>query len=138
MNLKKSYDPRLKYTMETSLVRVVSLPHVNVGGAETGQLLAELLCLWILSFSAAPCTHNSTLSRTLVYVHTCLHLWPYAHTKTHTGVIHADTCTRAHTHIDRENYKLTKSAAAPVPNQLSQLPHSCQIIHSNTHICTYP
>lgn len=70
-------------------------PSVNVGGVESWQLLAELLCPWLLGFCAAPSTYNTALSRTAANVHTCLHLWPYGRTETR---VLERARARAHTH----------------------------------------
>lgn len=124
--------------MKISMVRVVSFTLVNLRGAETGQLLAELLCPWILGFSAPPFTQNSTLSLTVVNVHTCLHLGPYAHTQRHTWGPYVQTRVHEHTLREQEKYKLTnyllqhlfKISNPSCPADVMQ--------HSHMHMHTYP
>lgn len=95
----KSYDIKVcDLKLVSSELRVV--PCVNVGGAETGQLLAELLCPWLLGFCPAPSAHNGTLSRTAANVHTCFYICGHMHT--HRDTHGAHTCKtrvleRAHT-----------------------------------------
>lgn len=85
-------------------VRVVGFLHVNWEGAETWQLLAELLCPWLLGFPPPPSTHNGTLSLTLINAHTCLCICGHMHslTETHKEAIHRDTCAK-NTHCENDS-----------------------------------
>lgn len=69
-----------------------------------GQLLAELLCPWLLGFCPAPSTHNGTLSCTAANVHTCFYICGHMHTQRHTrGPYVQDTCAGARTHRTHPN-----------------------------------
>lgn len=73
--------------------------HVSRGGAATGQLLAELLCPWLLGFLPAASTHSSTLSLTLINVHTCWCICGHMHTQRRTRT---DTCAQTHAGSETE------------------------------------
>lgn len=102
--------------------------NVSREGAETGQLLAELPCPWLLGFSPAPSTHNSTLSRVLINVHTCWYICGHMHTQRHTRT---DTCAAAQAERDKPR---VISAAAPVHKQ----PAAASLMSCDTqwHSCT--
>lgn len=92
-----------------------------------GQLLAELLCPWLLGFLPAPSTHNSTLSLTLINVHTCWCICGHMRTQRHTRM---DTCAKTHAEGDKPR---VISAAAPVHQQPAAACW-CHLPHSYTHI----
>lgn len=77
-----------------------------------GQLLAELLCPWLLGFCPAPSAHNGTLSRTAAK---CTHAFTFVAICTPRDTHGAHTCKtrvleRAHTtHMQTHTRRNTNS-----------------------------